>query len=143
MRKDAFFFLLIMLTTVADEDLAAAVLDKEIDLNCTLKPWEVTLLASQLLQVKLKNLPPDVKATPAYKSEFKSTSNRIAHLKRKPDFRPELLLPKKVARTGAQRVDEVTKHFIMSKQMLLTPGETGSVRRGESCSTYTGSNPSC
>ena len=47
MRKDAFFFLLIMLTTVADEDLAAAVLDKEIDLNCTLKPWDVTLLARE------------------------------------------------------------------------------------------------
>ena len=102
-------------------------------LYCTLKPWEVTLLASQLLQLQLKNLPPDVKASPAYKSEFKSTSNRIAHLKRKPDFREELLLPKKAARTDAQRMEKVTKHFIMSKQILLTPGETGSVRGGEGC----------
>ena len=42
MRK--FFLILIMLTNVSDEDLAAAVNAKEIDLNCILKPWEVTLL---------------------------------------------------------------------------------------------------
>ena len=125
MKKYAIFLLLIMLTFVADEDLAHAVQDKETDLNCTLKPWEVTLLANQLLQVQLKNLPPDVKALPAYKSELKSASNRIAHLKRKPDFREELLLPKKAARTDAQRKEKVTKRLVISIQMLLTPGETG------------------
>ena len=108
MRKDVFFFLLIMLTTVADEDLAAAVQEKETDLNCTLKPWEVTLLASQLLQVKLKDLPPDVKVSPAYQSEIKSLSNKIAHLKRKPDFREELLLPRKAPKTSTERWHKVS-----------------------------------
>ena len=102
------FLLLIMLASVADEDLAAAVQDKETDLNCTLKPWEVTLLASQLLQEKLKNLPPDVKASsPTHTSELKSTSDKIARLKRRPDFRDEILLPKKTARTVAQRMQKV------------------------------------
>ena len=86
MRKDVLFFLLIMLTSVADEDLAAAVEEKEGQLNCRLKPWEVTLLNHQLLHLQLKNLPADVKNTPTYKSELKRTSDKIAHLKRKPDF---------------------------------------------------------
>ena len=106
-----FFLILIMLTNISDEDLAATVHAKEAEINCTLKPWEVTLLASQLQHVQLMNLPPDVKASPAYKAELKFTSNKIARLKRKPDFRQELLLPKKVARTGAQRIEKGTKHF--------------------------------
>ena len=117
MRK--FLLLLIMLTNVSDEDLAAAVEAKEIDLKCTLKPWEVDLLASQLQHVQLKNLPQDVKASPAYKAELKFTSNKIGRLKRKPDFRPELLLPKKVAKTGAQRVDKVTKHESNYSMMMM------------------------
>ena len=79
-------FLLIMLTSVADEDLAAAVEEKENQLNCRLKPWEVTLLNHQLLQLQLKNLPADIKNTLDYKSQLKSTSDKIARLKRKPDF---------------------------------------------------------
>ena len=107
MRKDVLFFLLIMLTSVADEDLAAAVEEKEGQLNCRLKPWEVTLLNHQLLQLQLKDLPASIKKTSAYKSELKSTSDKIARLKRKPDFRDDLLLPKKVAKTGSQRMQKV------------------------------------
>ena len=96
-----------MLASVADEDLAAAVQERESQLNCRLKPWEVTLLHHQLLQLQLKDLPASIKKTPAYKSELKSTSDKIAHLKRKPDFRDDLLLPKKVAKTGSQRMQKV------------------------------------
>ena len=96
-----------VLASVADEDLAAAVQERESQLNCRLKPWEVTLLHHQLLQLQLKDLPASIKKTPAYKSELKSTSDKIAHLKRKPDFRDDLLLPKKVAKTGSQRMQKV------------------------------------
>ena len=96
-----------VLASVADEDLAAAVQERESQLNCRLKPWEVTLLNHQLLQLQLKDLPASIKKTPAYKSELKSTSDKIAHLKRKPDFRDDLLLPKKVAKTGSQRMQKV------------------------------------
>ena len=89
-----------VLASVADKDLAAAVQERESQLNCRLKPWEVTLLNHQLLQLQLKDLPASIKKTPAYKSELKSTSDKIARLKRKPDFRDDLLLPKKVAKTG-------------------------------------------
>ena len=101
------FFLLVMLASVADEDLSAAVQERESQLNCRLKPWEVTLLNHQLLQLQLKDLPASIKKTPAYKSELKSTSDKIARLKRKPDFRDDLLLPKKVAKTGSQRMQKV------------------------------------
>ena len=96
-----------VLASVADEDLAAAVQERESQLNCRLKPWEVTLLNHQLLQLQLKDLPASIKKTPAYKSELKSTSDKIARLKRKPDFRDDLLLPKKVAKTGSQRMQKV------------------------------------
>ena len=42
MRKDVIFLLLIMLASVADEDLAATVEEKERELKCCLKLWEVT-----------------------------------------------------------------------------------------------------
>ena len=146
MRKDVLFFLLIMLASVADEDLAAAVQDKETDLNCTLKPWEVTLLASQLLQEKLKNLLPDVKASPTYKSELKSTSDKIARFKRRPDFRDEISLPKKTARTVAQRMQKVNIDVdVLGDEAHddVNPGARGSVRRGKGGSTCSRSRSSC
>ena len=107
MRKDVLFFLLIMLTTVANKDLAATVKEKEREPKCCLKLWEVTLLNHKPLQLHLKSLPADVKITPAYKSELKSTSNEIARQKRKPDFWDEILLPKKAARAVDQTVQKV------------------------------------
>ena len=55
----------------------------------------------------MKSVPADIKITPAYKSELKSTSYKIAHLKRKPDFRDEILLPKMAAGMVDQRVQKV------------------------------------
>ena len=130
MRKDVLFFLLILLTSVADEDLAAAVEEKESQLNCHLKPWEVTLLNHQLHQLQLKDLPAAIKNTAAYKSELKSTSDKIAHLKRKPDFREEILLPKKAARTGSQRMQKVNIDVdVLGDEAHddVNPGERGSV----------------
>ena len=65
-RKEVIFLLLIMLVSVVYEDIAAAVEEKETLPDCRLKPWEVTLLNHQLLQLKLKNLPADIKNTPLY-----------------------------------------------------------------------------
>ena len=119
-----------VLASVADEDLAAAVQERESQLNCRLKPWEVTLLNHQLLQLQLKDLPASIKKTPAYKSELKSTSDKIAHLKRKPDFRDDLLLPKKVAKTGSQRMQKVNIDVdVLGDEAHddVNPGERGSV----------------
>ena len=55
----------------------------------------------------MKSLSADIKITPAYKSELKSTSYKIARLKRKADFRDEILLPKKAAGMADQRVQKV------------------------------------
>ena len=96
-----------MLASVAPEDLKAAVEDKEKLLGCRLKPWEVNLLNCQLLQVKMKNMPNDQKKSTLYKSQLKSLSDKIARMKRKSDFREDLLLPKKTASTVAQRVQRV------------------------------------
>ena len=95
-----------MMESVAPEDLRAAVEEKEKLLGCRLQPWEVKLLNCQLLQVKMKNMPKDQK-TPLYKSQLKSLSDKIARMKRKSDFREDLLLPKKTASTVAQRVQRV------------------------------------
>ena len=144
MRKDVLLFLLIMLTSVADEDLAAAVEEKENQLNCRLKPWEVTLLNHQLLQLQLKNLPADIKNTLDYKSQLKSTSDKIARLKRKPDFRDEIMLPTKAARTVAERVQKVNIDVdIVGDEAHdgANLGERGHVRRGKGGWTYSKSTP--
>ena len=96
-----------MLASVAPEDLKAAVEDKEKLLGCRLQPWEVKLLNCQLLQAKMKNMPEEIRKSPLYKSQLKSTSDKIARLKKKSDFREDLLLPKKTASTVAQRVQRV------------------------------------
>ena len=96
-----------MLASVAPEEMKAAVEDKEKLLGCRLKPWEVNLLNCQLLQVKMKNMPNDQKKSTLYKSQLKSLSDKIARMKRKSDFREDLLLPKKTASTVAQRVQRV------------------------------------
>ena len=123
-----------VLASVADEDLAAAVQERESQLNCRLKPWEVTLLNHQLLQLQLKDLPASIKKTPAYKSELKSTSDKIARLKRKPDFRDDLLLPKKVAKTGSQRMQKVNIDVdVLGDEAHdgVNLGERGHVRRSK------------
>ena len=96
-----------MLASVAPEDLKAAVEDKEKLLGCRLQPWQVNLLNCQLLQIKMKTLPEEIRKSPLYKSQLKSLSDKIARLKRNKDSRGDLLLPKKTASTVAQRVQRV------------------------------------
>ena len=103
----ALIWLLIMLTTVDAEHLASVVSEKEQELDRRLQPFEVDCLETQLLQIQLKELPSATKKTNSYKIELKAATDKLARLKRKANFREEILIPKKAPRTVAERLQKV------------------------------------
>ena len=100
-------WLLVMLTTVDAEHLASVVSAKEQELNRRLQRFEVECLETQLLQIQLKELPSATKKTNSYKIELKAATDKFARLKRKANFREEILIPKKAPRTVAERLQKV------------------------------------
>ena len=103
----ALLLLLLFSVVMANhQDLDTLIREKESELGRPLRDCDVELLRTQLLQVELKDLPPAQKDSD-YKKKLKAASDKVAQLKRKHDFPDNMFLPKKPARSIAQRVQKV------------------------------------
>ena len=97
---------------VTGEELAEECLKKEDILGRRLKTWEKEILGAQIKHDKLKDVPGGERTLiEGFSKMLTSAKNKFASLKRRPDFKDEILRPRKLAKTMAERQEKVNWQF--------------------------------
>ena len=73
-----------------------------------LKSWEKEILEAQIYHERMKAVPKEERANiDGFSKMLTSAKNKFAALKRRPDFNDDILMPKKAAKTMAERQQQV------------------------------------
>ena len=129
MRLVTFLLLLIIMATivVSNEELTEEYKKREEILGRVLKTWEKEILEAQIYHERMKDVPKDERANiDGFSKMLTSAKNKFAALKRRPDFEPDILMPRKTAKTMAERQQKVMINILMMMAVMLL-----SVRRGQ------------
>ena len=102
-----------MASTVASKEELRKALQEECIrregiLGRLLKTWEKDILEAQIFHETLKAVPKERRANiVGFSKMLTSAYNKFAHLKRRPDFNDDILMPRKSAKTMAERQQKV------------------------------------
>ena len=90
------------------EELKEECMRREGILGRVLKTWEKEILEAQIYHERMKAVPKEERANiDGFSKMLTSAYNKFAALKRRPDFNDDILMPKKAAKTMAERQQQV------------------------------------
>ena len=93
---------------VSKEELTEECLKREEILGRVLKTWEKEILEAQIYHERIKDVPKEERANiDGFSKMLTSAYNKFAALKRRPDFEDDILMPRKAAKTMAERQQKV------------------------------------
>ena len=122
MRLVTFLLLLIIMATIviSNEELTEEYKKREEILGRVLKTWEKEILEAQIYHERMKDVPKDERANiDGFSKMLTSAKNKFAALKRRPDFEPDILMPRKTAKTMAERQQKVMINILMMIAVML------------------------
>ena len=90
------------------EELKEECLRREGILGRVLKTWEKEILGAHIYHERMKAVPKEERANiDGFSKMLTSAYNKFAALKRRPDFEDDILMPRKAAKTMAERQQKV------------------------------------
>ena len=90
------------------EELKEECLRREGILGRVLKTWEKEILEAHVYHERMKAVPKEERANiDGFSKMLTSAYNKFAALKRRPDFEDNILMPRKAAKTMAERQQKV------------------------------------
>ena len=93
---------------VSKEELTEECMRREGILGRLLKTWEKEILGAHIYHERMKAVPKEERAKiDGFSKMLTSAKNKFAALKRRPDFEDDILMPRKAAKTMAERQQKV------------------------------------
>ena len=90
------------------EELKEECMRREGILGRLLMTWEKDILEAQIYHERMKAVPKEERANiDGFSTMLTSAKNNFAALKRRPDFEEDILMPRKAAKTMAERQQKV------------------------------------
>ena len=101
-------FIIMASIAVSKEELKEECLRREGILGRVLKTWEKEVLEAHIYHERMKAVPKEERAKiDGFSKMLTSAKNKFAALKRRPDFEEDILMPRKAAKTMAERQQKV------------------------------------
>ena len=101
-------FIIMASIAVSKEELKEECMRREGILGRVLKTWEKEILEAHIYHERMKAVPKEERANiDGFSKMLTSAKNKFAALKRRPDFTDDILMPRKAAKTMAERQQKV------------------------------------
>ena len=101
-------FIIMASIVISKEELKEECMRREGILGRLLKTWEKEILEAQIYHERMKAVPKEERANiDGFSKMLTSAYNKFAALKRRPDFEDDILMPRKAAKTMAERQQKV------------------------------------
>ena len=106
--KFLFFLAMAVPAAISVVELEEVCVEKEALLGRALEVWEKKIIEAFLQNERYKNMSKAERdKVPGFSKIMTASSNKLYSLKRRPDFREDILPPKKVAKTVVERMQKV------------------------------------
>ena len=106
--KFLFFLAMAVPAAISVVELEEVCVEREALLGRALEVWEKKIIGAFLQNERYKNMSKAERdKVPGFSKIMTASSNKLYSLKRRPDFREDILPPKKVAKTVVERMQKV------------------------------------